>query len=230
LLRVGVTGEIPGYRRPAADHRDETLGAGRFEAGQEPAPGPDDRVVPEHQHRAVGAGGQVVEPRGLFVTHRAAGLAGPGRVEDREGHPVEVHRLDGRQVGHGRAPGRLVVVAGRHDQSVAERRPVDGFELGVLPRRAGRGQIALGHDCGRAQIGDLPGRRPVHHRRVGVLAGLGLQHGPHVEALDEAAVGLAEVQVVDRRHDREQPARGRARPGHTLRVMPPSTRMMAPVV
>ena len=92
-----------------------------------------------------------------------------------------------------------VVVAAHRVEPLAEGAPVEPEECGVLLVTSVGGEVALHDHGGRIDRSDLGDRAGVHHLWIRRLSRLATKHGPvEVEFLEDAALGLAEVHVVDR--------------------------------
>ena len=92
-----------------------------------------------------------------------------------------------------------IVVAAYVVEAFAERVPVGLEECVVLLFDPPRREIALRDDGVRLDRGDIGDCAAVHHLGIRVVALLGLKDGPEFEPLHHAALGLAEMHVVDRR-------------------------------
>ena len=102
-----------------------------------------------------------------------------------------------------------VVIAAHVVQPIAKGRDVVVEERLVFIGLAVPRQVALGQHRCRGDRRDLFDGAPVHGLRVRGLTGRHRKHGSPVEPLDHAALGLSEMDIVDRR-ERGQEFTGRA--------------------
>ncbi len=114
-----------------------------------------------------------------------------------------------------------VVVAPDHLETIPERLPIAGFERRELLIHPVRGEIALGHDRGRVERGDLGRGTPVHRLGICRLPRADPLDGTERAVTDPTRLDLAEVDVVHRGEPAQQLAAGAGQraDGHTLELV-----------
>src|SRR5208283_2873630 len=102
-------------------------------------------MMAEDEHRPVRTGAQLIEPLKLLVADLTRVTALDDSVENSQGHTWQLSFLAG--LGGKPSTRERIVVAPHVHEAVAENTQVALKKRVVLVRQAGRGEVALGHDC-----------------------------------------------------------------------------------